>query len=86
MSEPTTPAGRRLRRMREMTGRQIVADLEELAMAGAIDTVAVGMIREGLAAIADRIHELHGNGSSGGPLVLREDVLRLVDPKPPGTT
>ena len=57
--------------------RTIVRDLEEAG----VDPTTLGYVRNGLAAIASRIRDLRGNGNAGGPLVLREDVLRLVDPR-----
>jgi hypothetical protein len=67
---------------REISGRQVVADLEELVVAGAIDEVAVTMVREGLLAIAERIGALPRR-STPGDFIERRGVLELVDPKPP---
>lgn len=57
--------------------REIVRGLE---VAG-VDELVVQNVRHGLAAMATRVRDLRGHGSAGGPLVLREDVLRIVDPR-----
>ena len=61
---------------RQADATQLVEDLEELAVAGAIDDVAVRMVREALFAIADRVREL----PDADGLVSRDDVLALIEP------
>lgn len=56
---------------------RLVEDLEELAVAGAIDDIAVRMVREALFAIADRIREL---ATDADHPIRSEDVLDLVEP------
>lgn len=67
---------------RRVSGSAIVADLEELAVAGAIDDIAVQMVRQGLFAIADLVRELPPRAAVGSGDACRslEAVLDLVEP------